>query len=190
MPNTKNNSKIHICQIIFEPKAKSHNTKLQKTFLRMCFEILGSWANFLWTVMIPLMLIFMISPRFLWPWSSFLAIFSMPKTSRKCFPKFCRLQNHLVAVMRCAKQWWVGQWGCLSHKFIGSVGSGRCWFVYQIHPPTIDTLVTGMTPVRMWDVTCLWGANYKNGETLRTLARTVSWPIPGTRVSMVGGWIW
>ena len=29
-------------------------------------------------------------------------------------------------------------------KLWGSVGSGRCWFVYQIYPPTIDTLVTGM----------------------------------------------
>ena len=64
----------------------------------MCFEMLGLWANFLWTVMIPLMLIFIISPRFLSPWSSFLAIFSMPRTSRKCFPKFYRLQSHLVAV--------------------------------------------------------------------------------------------
>ena len=35
-------------------------------------------------------------------------------------------------------------WGCLSHKLVGSTGSGRCWFVYQIHLPTIDTLVTGM----------------------------------------------
>ena len=26
-----------------------------------------------------------------------------------------------------------------------SEGSGaRCWYVYQIHPPAIDTLVTGM----------------------------------------------
>ena len=29
-------------------------------------------------------------------------------------------------------------------KLWGSVGSGRCWFVYQIFPPTIDTL-TGMS---------------------------------------------
>ena len=32
-------------------------------------------------------------------------------------------------------------------KLWGSVGSGCCWFVYQIHPPTIDTLVTGMVRI-------------------------------------------
>ena len=32
----------------------------------------------------------------------------------------------------------------VSRRIVGSVGSGRCWFVYQIYPPTIDTLVTGM----------------------------------------------
>ena len=34
------------------------------------------------------------------------------------------------------------------HKLVGSVGSDRCWFVYvyQIHPPTIDTLITGVSP--------------------------------------------
>ena len=36
-------------------------------------------------------------------------------------------------------------WGCLSHRIVGSVGSGHCWFVYD--PPTIDTLVTGMDNV-------------------------------------------
>ena len=33
-------------------------------------------------------------------------------------------------------------WGCFSQELFGSVRSGRCWFVYQIHPPAIDTLVT------------------------------------------------
>ena len=32
----------------------------------------------------------------------------------------------------------------VSRRIVGSVGSGRCWFVYQIYPPTIDTL-TGMS---------------------------------------------
>ena len=43
-------------------------------------------------------------------------------------------------------QWHGGHWGCLSHRIVGSVGSGRCWFVYvyQIYPPTIDTIVTGL----------------------------------------------
>ena len=71
----------------------------------MSFEMLGFWTNFLWTVMIPLMFIFMISPRFLWPWS------------RKCFPKFCRLQNHLVAVIRWVNQWWAVFFFC---KFFSS----------------------------------------------------------------------
>ena len=52
----------------------------------------------------------------------------------------------------CLKHWQAGWqrkvdkvwWGCLSHRIVGSVGSGRCWFVYQIYPPSIDTLVTGM----------------------------------------------
>ena len=35
-------------------------------------------------------------------------------------------------------------WGCLSHRIVGSVRSGRCWFVYQIYPSIIDTLLTGM----------------------------------------------
>ena len=48
-------------------------------------------------------------------------------------------------------------WGCLSHKLVRSVGSGRCWFVYElIHPPTIDTLVTGMALVASLVADCIW----------------------------------
>ena len=42
-------------------------------------------------------------------------------------------------------------WCCFSPKLVGSAGSGCCWFVYQIRPPTTDALVTGMP----WPVTNL-----------------------------------
>ena len=38
----------------------------------------------------------------------------------------------------------------------GSVGSGRCWFVYElIHPLTIYTLVTGMAGVASLGGDCI-----------------------------------
>ena len=46
-----------------------------------------------------------------------------------------------------------GHWGCLSHKLVGSVGSGRCWFVYgKFTLQPFDTLVTRMFVVtkRKW----------------------------------------
>ena len=39
-------------------------------------------------------------------------------------------------------------WGCLSHRIVGSVGSGRCWFVY-------DWEVIGFCPLGTRDTSLL-----------------------------------
>ena len=63
--------------------------------------------------------------------------------------------NHFLAIelnwiRKGIEQPYSDHWGCLGHRIVGSVVSGRCWFVYQIHPPTIDTLVTGMILTTIW----------------------------------------
>ena len=79
-----------------------------------------------------------------------------PGQSKLIIPHRARHNNEGEVVRSKCGKTSTRHWGCLSHKLVGSVGSGRCWFVYQIHPPTIDTLLTGMPQgtVKVWS----WGS--------------------------------
>ena len=55
---------------------------------------------------------------------------SLSAQKRLCLPLSCKHNFphwSSSSPMRC---FLAAHWGCLSHRIVGSVGSGRCWFVY------------------------------------------------------------